>query len=271
VGSRELQFATFLAPSVRPFYEAVASLVGDALGMPTHLRTGRSFDELSDGSTDVAFVCGLPYVRLGRADPPRAELLAAPVLAGERYGGRPIYFSDVIVRHDDQATSVEDLRDRAWSYNDRDSHSGWSLTRAELAARGLTWAHFSRVVEAGFHQRSIAMVASGEVDASAIDSQVLAVALTEDPGLADAVRVIDVFGPSTIQPVVASSRLDAGLREDARRVLIDLDATASPTFAAAGVERLVAIDDATYDDIRAMERAGEPIGEPADVGYPTTS
>jgi hypothetical protein len=60
------------------------------------------------------------------------------------------------------------------------------------------------VVEAGFHEEAIRLVAKGEVDASAVDSQVLAVALRDDPSLGDAVRVIDALGPSTIQPVAVS-------------------------------------------------------------------
>ena len=44
---------------------------------------------------------------------------------------------------------------------------------------------FARVVEAGFHQRAIRLVAAGVVDAAAIDSQVLAVELRDHPELAD--------------------------------------------------------------------------------------
>jgi hypothetical protein len=39
---------------------------------------------------------------------------------------------------------------------------------------------FGEVVEAGFHETSIRMVAAGDVDASAIDSQVLAIAMRDD-------------------------------------------------------------------------------------------
>jgi hypothetical protein len=58
-----------------------------------------------------------------------------------------------------------------------------------------------RVVEAGFHQRAIRMVPSGSVDAAAIDSQVLAIELRDHPRLANGLRAVGAFGPSTIQPV----------------------------------------------------------------------
>jgi phosphonate transport system substrate-binding protein len=38
---------------------------------------------------------------------------AAPVPAGDRYAGRPIYYSDVIVRHDSPISCLEELRGRS--------------------------------------------------------------------------------------------------------------------------------------------------------------
>ncbi len=58
---------------------------------------------------------------------------------------------------------------------------------------------FGEMVEVGFHQIAIQMVAEGSVDGAAIDSQVLGLALSEDPALVDRIRVVDVLGPSTVQ------------------------------------------------------------------------
>lgn len=49
---------------------------------------------------------------------------------------------------------------------------------------GETEAFFSHVTFSGRHQESIRRVVSGEVDASAIDSQVLGVECLRNPGLA---------------------------------------------------------------------------------------
>jgi len=87
--------------------------------------------------------------------------LAAPVLQGPRYQGRPVYFSDVIVRRDSPLRSFADLRGASWSYNDPDSHSGYNLTRYELARRGEARGYFGTVVSAGWHQESIRWVAEG--------------------------------------------------------------------------------------------------------------
>src|SRR5215212_5533846 len=178
---RPLRFATFLAPSLFPVYQAIAEYAGRQLGVPTTLTVGESFDAFARGEADVGFICGLPYVMLTRRQPAPVELLAAPVLAGARYGGQPIYYSDVIVRRDSPFQAFADLRGRRWSYNDLDSHSGYNITRYQLVQMGETRGFFGAVIEAGWHQRSIELVRSGAVDASAIDSQVLAVALRDDP------------------------------------------------------------------------------------------
>jgi phosphonate transport system substrate-binding protein len=198
------------------------------------------------------------------------------VLARERYAGRPIYYSDVIVHRDSPITSIEELQVRSWAYNDPASHSGYSLTLYELVRMGARTGFFSRVVEAGFHQYAIRMVAARAVDAAAIDSQVLAVELRDHPRLAACLRVIGPFG----RPPSSQSSPPAGCRDQlqtaVRDVSLALGGHAGPESALAQgfVERFVVIHDGDYDDIRAMLAAihaagyttlrwgGHPLGKP---------
>jgi phosphonate transport system substrate-binding protein len=257
-----LRFATFLAPSVFPVYQAITDHVGQRLGCATSLVVGESFGAFAAGEVDAGFICGLPYVDLADQAPPAVVPLAAPVLQGPRYQGRPVYFSDVVVRRDSPFRAFADLRGARWSYNDPDSHSGYSLTRYELVRRGEIRGYFGAVLAAGWHQESIRWVAEGTVDASAIDSQVLAIALRDDPALAARLRVIATFGPSTIQPVVAAARLPADVREQMRAALLSMaeDPAVRAVLAAGFVERFVPVDDATYDDIRHMRDAAVSAG-----------
>jgi phosphonate transport system substrate-binding protein len=254
-----LRVVTFLAPSVLPVYRAVADYLGARLGIETELRVGRSFDEFERGEADVGFICGLPYIQLADRRPSPVELVAAPVLQGERYGGRPVYFSDVIVRRDSIFRAFEDLRGRSWSYNDPDSHSGYGVTRYYLAKMGETRGYFGKVIEAGFHQESIRLVRVGEVDASAIDSQVLAVAMRDDPSLGDEVRVMASLGPSTIQPVVAASALPEGMKSDLQAAILTMHSEPEmrERLAVGFVERFAPVTDSTYDDLRRMLRVAE--------------
>jgi phosphonate transport system substrate-binding protein len=262
VPGRELVFATYLAPCVRPLYAFVAHRVGEVLGCPTRLVTGESFQELRDGQVDFAFLCGLPYVRLRREEPPPVEAVAAPVVNGERYAGRPVYYSDVIVSRSSPAVRLQDLRGLSWAYNEPDSHSGYLITLFSLLCRGETGALFGRSVMTGFHQESIRRVATGRVDASAVDSQVLSIELRDNPELAGQLRVIDTFGPSSIQPLVATRATTDLVRRRVREIVTGLGTTQvdRECMDRALVERFVAVDDSTYDDIRVMlesvERAG---------------
>jgi phosphonate transport system substrate-binding protein len=257
--SATLRIATFLAPNMLPVYEFVVEAIGRELGIGTELVVGESFNQFDNGEIDAGFICGLPYVQLTRLAAAPVELLAAPVLRGDRYAGRPIYFSDVIVHRDSPIRAFADLRGRSWAYNDPDSHSGYNLTRHHLLTIGEASGFFSRVIEAGFHQGAMRMVAAGEVDAAAIDSQVLAIELRDHPNLAEDIRVIDALGPSTIQPVVAARHLPENVKAAMRSVLLRLgDERAARTQLERGfVDRFVPVTDEDYDDIREMLLAAE--------------
>jgi phosphonate transport system substrate-binding protein len=240
-----LVFATFLAPNVLPLYRFITGALGECLGIETRFEVGTSFSQLINGEVDVAFLCGLPYVRLAKY----LEPLAAPVLAGDRYRAQPVYFSDVIVAKDSRFQSFADLRGASWSFNDSDSYSGYLVTLVRLLDLRETDRFFGRVVDAGWHQVSIDLVAAGHVDASAVDSHVLAVELRKRPELQKRLRVIDSLGPSPIQPVVARRALDARLRRGLQSALVEL---ATDRCADCLVERFVPITDGAYEPIRKM-------------------
>jgi phosphonate transport system substrate-binding protein len=257
-----LRLVTFLAPNMLPVYRFLADRIGRGLQRRVELVVGRSFDQFEQGEADLGVLCGLPYVWLAARRPPPVEPLAAPVLAGPRYGGRPIYYSDVIVGSDSPITRPEELGGRSWAFNEPASHSGHTLTLYSLIGLGARPGFLGPVLQAGFHQRAIRLVATGRVDAAAIDSQVLAIELRDHPRLAGRLRVIGAFGPSTIQPVVAASRLPARLKDQAREVLVSLadDPAARPVLDYGLIDRFTPVGDAAYDDIRAMLATIETAG-----------
>lgn len=188
-----MRFATYLAPCNRPLYEFVAEACG------AELVDGGDWRELGQGEIDAAFVCSPPLIWLRGA----VEAVAAPILADPRFGGSPLYCSDVVVARDSALNSLADLRGARWAINECSSWSGYWVTLERIRS----WSFFSEVVIAGFHQRAMRLVAAGEVDAAAIDCQVLAVESAADPELAGALRVIDTLGPAPSQPVVVRSGL----------------------------------------------------------------
>lgn len=114
---RSLRVATFLAPNMFGVYEFIANYLGTCLGVNIDFFVGTSYEQFRD-EADIGFICGLPYVLLRRGEEPPVELLAAPLPAGARYGGLPVYFSDVVVRSDSDCRTFADLRGRSWAYNE---------------------------------------------------------------------------------------------------------------------------------------------------------
>jgi phosphonate transport system substrate-binding protein len=259
-----LRFGSYLVSNdtTLALYELVTEAVGRRLGLPTELVVETSYESCEKDRNEVCFVCSLPYVMFERRGLDLAVPVAAPVLQGERYGGRPIYYSDVIVHRDAPFRTFLDLRGRSWAYNEPLSWSGYGITRYHLISLGETEGFFGEVVEAGYHREAIRMVARGEVDGSAIDSQVLSIELRQDPDLGEQVRVVEALGPSTIQPVAVSRRVPDDLREAIREVLVTMaeDPAIRERLAPALVERFVPVDAGSYDDIRRMVDACEAAG-----------
>jgi phosphonate transport system substrate-binding protein len=139
-----LRFGSYLAPNILPVYEAVADEVGRRLEVETELVVEDSYESCLQDANEVCFVCSLVYVTFERRGLELAVPIAAPVLAGARYGGLPIYFSDVIVHRDSPFRSFLDLRGRSWAYNEPLSHSGYGITRYQLVRLGETRGFFGR-------------------------------------------------------------------------------------------------------------------------------
>src|SRR5437016_2783550 len=52
----------------------------------------------------LALMCGLPFSKRE----PQPTLLAAPIPSPQRYGGQPVYMTDLVVRADAPYRSIED-------------------------------------------------------------------------------------------------------------------------------------------------------------------
>jgi phosphonate transport system substrate-binding protein len=96
------------------------------------------------------------------------------------------------------------------------------------------------------------MVARGEVDAAAIDSNVLKIRLGSKPELGERLRIIESWGPFPIQPVVLRSHLDPELKDRLRAGLLTLNTDLPPVLASFGLERFAPV---TYKHYASEEQA----------------
>src|SRR3990170_8210672 len=92
-----LRVASHLAPGVEPLYAYLARYLADRVGRRPEFIVAESYERCLQDIDDVCFVCSIPYLLFADAGRMDMEVVAAPVLRGDRYGGGPVHFSPVIV------------------------------------------------------------------------------------------------------------------------------------------------------------------------------
>jgi phosphonate transport system substrate-binding protein len=260
-----LSVTSLQAPIADPFCRRLTSYLSERLGRsmrfvddePWQVRERR----LDDGEIDVAWLCGLPYVIRRDRPGPTVALLAAPVMDQKRYEDRPIYFSDVVVLRDRPWRTLADLSGTRWAYNESTSHSGYCLTRYELASAGHGSGFFANAVKAGSHQVALELLLRGEVDATALDSTVLEAMSLLRPELQEELRVIATWGPSPIPPWIVSSHVPEDTRARLQEAFTSMhrDEVGREVLREAQIARFTSVEDTDYDAIRQMARIAQDV------------
>ena len=230
-------------------------------GVPESLDRSRPYHEVwRDPALLLTQTCGYPLTH-GFADALTA--VAVPTYAAEGCGpGR--YSSAFLVRDDDPAGDLADLRGRRATANGPDSQSGCNVLRSAVAPLADAGRFFSEVVWAGAHRRSLAAVRTGTADVAAIDAVTFALLSRHAPAETRGVRVLGWSESAPALPYAVRRGIDAGTR--ARIAAALLRAAADPNAAAAREALLIAglspVDDAAYTVMPAMRRAAERLGYP---------
>ena len=254
-----------MAENSEALCRAIAGILEIEVGIPTEYVSEIPWQErerLFDlGEIQILWFCGLPYVDKADLADSGMELLAVPVPSAPRYHGRPVYYSDVVVRLKSSFESFVDLRGAAFAFNEPRSHSGFNVVRAYLAEFGQREGFFGSAVESGAHVKSIEMFLSGNVETAAIDSTVWEWLKAQRPELAGELRVVETIGPSPIPPWVVSKKLSTPLRRQIRQVLLNLhlNRVGQGALEQARIAQFFSAEDRDYDPIRRMAQAAERV------------
>jgi ABC-type phosphate/phosphonate transport system substrate-binding protein len=213
-----------------------------------------------DAAPIFSQTCGYP---LTHALAGKVRLLATPRYAAAGCAG-PTYVSWVIVRRDDPARSLADLRGRRAAFNGRDSQSGYNVLRALAAPLAADGRFFGSATESGAHRKSLALVASGQADLATIDCVTFALVARAAPQEVAGVRVLCASAAAPALPyVTAASADDATVRRLQAGLLA---ACADPALA--DIRRALLIEGceilplASYEVILEMERDALARGYP---------
>jgi ABC-type phosphate/phosphonate transport system substrate-binding protein len=210
-----------------------------------------------------AFMCGYPYASAA----PRPALLAAPVPRPSAYGGKPVYWSDLVVRADAPFVELGDVFGHRIAYTLEDSQSGYQAARGLLApyARERAGRLFAGSVGPLITPRRIAeAVDSGEADVGPLDSYAHDLIRAHEPELAAQLRTIATTLPTPIPPLVAAPGIATAAAGRLRSALLDVGRSSQLASArdALLLEGFVEVQPGDYDVL--LERARE-----ADrYGYP---
>jgi ABC-type phosphate/phosphonate transport system substrate-binding protein len=164
-------------------------------------------------------MCGLPYSQ--RA--PRPALVAAPAPSPARYGGRPVYFTDIAVRGDAPYRTLEDTFGGVVGYTLEDSMSGYVALRAHLAPyRNPARPQLYRAAVGGLvnARQVIEALAAGRIDVGPLDSYYHDLLVHGDPAFAAQVRVVATTQAAPMPPLVATAPLQGDELERLRAALV---------------------------------------------------
>jgi len=166
--------------------ERLRSAFSEAMGEPVDLIQRRTYQEITatilDGSVDAAWICGYPFLQHRDS----LSLLGVPV-----WRGRPLYQSYLIVREDDPAEGLQDLRGDVHAFSDPDSNSGYLVTASDLARMGETPEHFfSRSIFTYGHRNVVRAVAGGLTRSGSVDGYVWETLANVEPPLTAGTKIV---------------------------------------------------------------------------------
>jgi ABC-type phosphate/phosphonate transport system substrate-binding protein len=163
------------------------------------------------------------------------------------------YCSAILVRVDDRALSLDDLRERVCVVNEADSNSGMNLLRAALAPRARAGRFFHSTYLSHSHHHSVVQVAAGKADVTAVDCVTLAHLSRFEPALIAQVRILDWTPSSPCLPFVTSHLTSTATVQALRTALADVVADAS----LGSVRETLLLDSVACDPNPSFERVEE--------------
>lgn len=171
------------------------------LNLPTSVVNSIDMDIVTDASTRLSHICGLPLVSQfhGRLMP-----LCAPHFDVKGIDGAE-YFSYFVVREGSHIQSVKDSKGCVVAVNSIDSNSGMSVFRRELreSCNSQQLEFFYRdIVYSGAHADSVQCLISGEADITSIDAVTYAYLQRINPDLDALLRIIGSSVKMTSPPFV---------------------------------------------------------------------
>lgn len=256
--SRESEINICVGSMITPeegfsYYKSLLDYIGQKLDMQVNFIEKRTYGEvnalLKNGSIDVAFVCGGPYVE--GYDEFGLELLAAPVV-----DGKTVYYSYIIVSKNSGIERFEELKGKVFAFVDPMSNTGKLVPTYMLHKLGeVPQSFFKKSLYTYSHDNSIKAVSQDIVDGAAVDSLIWEYLDKKGYKYTKKTRIIKISKPYGIPPVVASPGLNEELKARIKSILLNMHNEEEGRRILEGmfIDRFLEVDNSVYDTIREIK------------------
>lgn len=213
------------------------------------------------GGLGSVFMCGRPWLCAA----PRPIPIACPVPSPARYGGRPVYMTDFVVRAGSPFTTLEDTFGHRIGYTLEESHSGFNAPRHHLLAfRGPERPALYGESVGPLHtpRGVVAALLDGRIDVGPLDSYAFDLMRAEAGDPAHGLRSVATTQPAPIPLLVASPDCPADAVAALRRGF--LAASTAADLAAIRARLLLTgfapVEEAAYAQLSAWDAAALAAG-----------
>lgn len=241
-------FETFLAPAWYKMYQYMTEYVERAIGVPTFLLNGEALEDFADAYTDVGFLTPLAYIQLLNQKPCPIELIVAPISLGDvQQGDIPPVFFDIVVRKESRITSASELEGCVWSYYTGMSH----VEDQSLYEQCLPALSVKMMVETHTQAQALRLVLDGTADATAIDAHMLDLVYRNSPHMADRLRILSAYCPSTGPLVVVASHLSTATRRKIQEAFLRMhqDAFFARRLREGSIDHFIPVSNSHYQSM----------------------
>ncbi len=172
----------------------------------------------------AATMCGYPLVSWRDAVHAAPVPIAAPVPLPSRFGGRPLYWTDIVVQADSRFATDDDLAGTRFGWTVVDSQSGYQAPRRHVADRALARGgrYFGATIgPLATPRRVVESIIDGTIDAGPLDAYWHALLQRHEPDTARQLRIVATTAPTPMPCFVAAAATTGALRERLARSFVD--------------------------------------------------
>lgn len=244
---------TELARKAAPLMKYLSERLGRTVEFTPVTDYAAAVETLINGKIDLAWFGGFTFVQ-----------------ANARSGGKVIplvqraedeQFRSVFITADPAIRTLADLKGKTLSFGAQSSTSGHLMPRSFLLAAGLDpEKDFKRVAYSGAHDATVAAVASGKVDAGALNISVWNKLLEEKKVDTNRVHVFYTTPPYYDYNWTVSSSMPEALREKLKAAFLDLNPNTPEGKAVLDLQRATRFVPTKPENYKGIEAAAKNAG-----------